>query len=81
MASEDEIRSYVEWYVAALSAAAEAIKGGEDAGQVIRSRVDGLSEAEARNVLQVMISHYAQQPINDRKRKWNPLRGRGQGRA
>ena len=81
MASEDEIRSYVEWYVAALRAAAQAINDGEDAGQIIRERVDELSEAEARNVLQVMISHYAQQPLKDRRRRWNPLRGRGRGRA
>jgi hypothetical protein len=81
MASEDEIRSYVEWYVAALRAAAQAIDDGDDAAQIIRDRVDELSEAEARNVLQVMISHYAQQPVQVRRRRWNPLRGRGRGRA
>jgi hypothetical protein len=81
MASEDEIRSYVEWYVAALGAATDAIKDGKDASRVIRDLVDELSEAEARNVLQVMISHYAQEPLKDRKRKWNPFRGGGPGRA
>ena len=74
MASEEEIRSYVEWYMAALSAASEAMDDGEDAAQVIRDRVDELSEPEARNVLQVMISHYAQEPLRGRKRRWNPLR-------
>ena len=76
MPSEEEIRSYVEWYVAALGAASKAIEDDEDAARVIRDRVDELSEAEARNVLQVMISHYAQEPLKDRRRKWNPLRRR-----
>jgi hypothetical protein len=71
MASEDEVRPYVEWYVGALTRAAQAIHDNADVGDVIREDVDGLSEEEARNVLQVMIGHQAQQAIKDGKRNWN----------
>ncbi len=65
MADKDEIRAYVSWYVDALVAAAKAIDGGEDAATLIRERVDELSEPEARNVLQVMIAHHAQQALKE----------------
>jgi hypothetical protein len=71
MASEDEIRDYVQWYFDALSAAGQAILNEEDVGEVIREAVDGLSEAQARNVLQVMIGHHAQQAVKGAWRKWN----------
>jgi hypothetical protein len=71
VASEDEIRPVVQWYVDALTAAGQAIHDGEDVGQVIRDAVDGLSENQAKNVLQVMIAHQAQQALKDGKRQWN----------
>lgn len=71
MASEDEIRPYVEWYMGALARAGQAILEKRDAGDVIREDVEGLSEEDARNVLQVMIAHQAQQAIKHGKRQWN----------
>jgi hypothetical protein len=69
MASDDEIRAYVDWYVNVLTAAAQAINDGEDAGQVIRDRVDGLDEAELRNVVQVMLAHHAQVALEHGKQR------------
>jgi hypothetical protein len=63
MASKDQIRRYVEWYAATLAAAAQALAEGEDAGGLIQTAVDGLSEVDARNVLQVVIAHQAQQAV------------------
>ena len=71
MGGEDEIRPCVEWYAAALASAVQAIAENEDVGQVIREAVDGLSEAEVRNVLTVIIGHQAQQAIKHGKRKRN----------
>ena len=65
MASKDQIRRYVEWYVAALAAAAQAIAGGKDVGEVIQTAVNGLSEADARNVLQVVIAQQAQRAVTE----------------
>ena len=60
---EDKIRPYVAWYVDVLGLVAQAINDNEDVGQVIREAVDGLSESEVRNVLQVMIGLHAQQAV------------------
>jgi hypothetical protein len=51
----------VEWYAAVLAAAAEAIAAGKAAGEVIQTAVNALSDADARNVLQVIIAHQVQQ--------------------
>jgi cytochrome c553 len=67
MASKDQIRRYVAWYAAVLAAAAQAIDEGNEAGEVIRTAVDGLSDADARNVLQVIIAHQAQQAVTEGK--------------
>jgi cytochrome c553 len=67
MASKDQIRRYVAWYAAALAAAAQAIDEGKEAGEVIRAAVDGLSDADARNVLQVIIAHQAQRAVTEGK--------------
>jgi hypothetical protein len=69
VASKDQIRRYVAWYAAALAAAAQAIDEGKDAGEVIRMAVDGLNDADARNVLQVIIAHQAQQAVTEGKRE------------
>ena len=63
MTGEDEARRVLKWYVAALGAAAEAIRDGEDVGRVIRELVDRLNDAEARKVLVVMIGHHAQSAV------------------
>ena len=42
-----------------------------DTASKLDHRVDGLSDAEARNVLQVMTGHQAQQAVKDGKRQWN----------
>jgi hypothetical protein len=63
MASKEQIRRYVEWYAATLAAAAQALAEGKGAGELIQTAVDGLSEADTRNVLQVVIAHQAQQAI------------------
>ncbi len=65
MASEDKIRPYVAWYMAALTAAGEAIRDGEDAGEVIRKAVSELSEDQARSVLQVMIAYQAERAAKE----------------
>ena len=69
MASEDEIRSLVNWYANAVTLAAQTIDADEDVGEVIRAEVDALSESEIRNVLLVMIGHHAQLAIKARKAK------------
>jgi hypothetical protein len=65
MAGKDQLRRYVEWYAAALAAAVQAIAEGRDAGELIQAAVDGLSEADARNVLQVVLAHQAQQAATE----------------
>jgi hypothetical protein len=60
---EDKIRPYLAWYVDVLGLVAQAINDNEDVGQVIREAIDGLSESEVRNVLQVMIGLHAQQAV------------------
>jgi hypothetical protein len=66
---EDKIRPYIAWYVDVLGLVAQAINDGDDVGRVIREAVDELSDTEARNALQVMIGHHAQQAVEHDKRK------------
>jgi cytochrome c553 len=67
MASEDQIRRYVAWYAGALTAATQAIDEGKDAGEIIGAAVEGLSDADARNVLAVILAHQAQEAATERK--------------
>lgn len=67
----DKIRPYLAWYVDVLGLVAQAINDGDDVGQVIREAVDELSDTEARNALQVMIAHHAQQAVERDKRESN----------
>jgi hypothetical protein len=55
MAREDDIRPIAQWYVEALARVVESLADGKDVGAVIRNEVDGLTEMEARNVLQVKL--------------------------
>jgi hypothetical protein len=76
MASEDELRPYVEWYVNALTSATQAIYDNKSPGDVIHEAVDGLTEEEARNVLQVMLCHQAQQVLTGADRRMMGADGR-----
>jgi hypothetical protein len=69
MASDEKVRPYMEWYVAAVAAAGQAIRDGEDAAEIIREAVSELGEDQARNVLQVMIARQAQRAVEQSKRK------------
>jgi hypothetical protein len=61
----------VEWYAAVLTAAAEAIAAGKDAGEVIQTAVNALSDADARNVLQMIVAHQAQRAVAEGNRERN----------
>jgi hypothetical protein len=69
MASEDVFRPYVEWYVVTLTSVMQALRDNEKVGDVIREAIDVLDEEEARNALQVVLAHQAQQAIKRGKRK------------
>jgi hypothetical protein len=71
MASEDVFRPYVEWYVVTLTNVMQALRDNDNVGDVISEAVDVLDEVEARNALQVIIAHQAQQAIRRRRREWN----------
>jgi hypothetical protein len=71
MAGEDEVRPFVQWYVEALARAVQALADGKDVGAVIRNEVDRLSEAKARNVLQVKLGDDAVRAHRHGKRMGN----------
>jgi hypothetical protein len=71
MASEDVFRPYVEWYVVTLTSVMQALRDNEKVGDVIREAIDVLDEEEARNALQVVLAHQAQQAIKRGKRESN----------
>ena len=69
MASEQVFRPYVEWYVVTLTSVMQALRDNEKVGDVIREAIDVLDEEEARNALQVVLAHQAQQAIKRGKRE------------
>jgi hypothetical protein len=68
MAGADVFRPYVEWYVVTLTKVMQAVDDNEKAGDVIREAIDVLNEEEARNALEVLLTHQAQQAIDRRRR-------------
>ena len=69
MAGADVFRPYVEWYVVTLTKVMQAVDDNEKAGDVIREAIDVLNEEEARNALEVVLAHQAQQAIGRRNRE------------